>query len=152
MSDIKVSYFWSKIFPSMFRSEMTLRVRYAETDRMGYAYYGNYATWFEVGRVEALRALGLNYRELEDEGILLPVIDFHTRYLKPAFYDDELTVTTMIPELPGPRIVFHYEVHNAAGDLLNKAETQLVFLDKATGRPTRPPQAFMERIAGFFEA
>ena len=81
----------------MFTSEISLRVRYAETDRMGYAYYGNYATWFEVARVEALRTLGLNYRELEDDGILLPVIDYHTRYLKPAFYDDELTVKTTIP-------------------------------------------------------
>lgn len=136
----------------MFSSEISLRVRYAETDRMGFAYYGNYATWFEVARVEALRTLGLNYRELEDEGILLPVIDFHTRYIKPAFYDDELTVKVMIPTLPGPRIVFHYEVVNAAGELLNKAETELVFLDKTTNRPTRPPKAFMDRIQPFFDA
>lgn len=134
----------------MFCSEIELRVRYAETDRMGYAYYGNYATWFEVGRVEALRTLGLNYKELEDRGILLPVVDYHVRYLKPAYYDDALTVKTCIPTLPGPRIEFHYKVTNAAGELLTRAETQLVFLDKASGRPTRPPADFMERIEPYY--
>ena len=134
----------------MFSSEITLRVRYAETDRMGYAYYGNYAAWFEVARVEALRTLGLNYKELEDDGILLPVIDYHTRYIKPAYYDDEVTIKTVIPTLPGPRIEFHYEVYNQHGDLLNKAETQLVFLSSESNRPVRPPQAFMDRIAPYY--
>ncbi len=80
----------------MFVTETQMRVRYAETDRMGYAYYGNYATYFEVARVEALRELGMSYRELEDSGILLPVRDLHIKYHKPAYYDDLLTIKTSI--------------------------------------------------------
>ena len=134
----------------MFESSIKVRVRYAETDRMGYAYYGNYATWFEVARVEALRDLGLNYRELEDDGVLLPVIDYHTRYIKPAFYDDELTIITRIRELPGARITFDYEVMNPAGEVINKAETTLVFIAKESNRPCRPPANFMDTIGKYF--
>ena len=80
----------------MYTTEVKIRVRYAETDRMGYVYYGNYATYFEVARVESLRNLGFSYRSLEDEGILLPVLDFSIRYRRPAYYDDELTIKTII--------------------------------------------------------
>jgi acyl-CoA thioester hydrolase len=127
-----------------------VRVRYAETDRMGYVYYGTYAQYFEVGRVEALRSLGMSYRRMEEEGVMLPVHDLSVKYHKPAFYDDELTVRTTIPVLPGVRIKFDYEVRNAAGELLTEASTTLVFIDRATGRPCRGPKELMAKLASYF--
>lgn len=123
----------------MHHHSTTFRVRYAETDRMGYLYYGNYAAYFEVGRVELLRSLGISYRDLEDRGILLPVRDFSVRYMKPAYYDELLTLETAVSELSKVRIVFRYKLKNASGDLLTAAETTLVFVDKTSGRPTSPP-------------
>jgi acyl-CoA thioester hydrolase len=130
----------------MFRNNTALRVRYAETDRMGYSYYGNYAIYFEVARVETLRSMGITYKSLEDEGILLPVVEFHVRYFLPAFYDDELIIQTIIPEMPTARIRFEYETMR--GDqLLNKAWTDLVFVDKQTGRPTKCPKHVLDAIS-----
>jgi len=134
----------------MFTSEVSLRVRYGETDRMGYAYYGNYAEYYEVGRVEALRALGWNYREMEDSGILLPVHTFGIKYHKPAFYDDLLTIKTMIKEVPRARIRFDYEMYNAKGDLLNEGETTLVFIKADTKRPCGCPAEFAEALSKYF--
>ena len=123
----------------MFIKEVKLRVRYAETDRMGYAYYGNYATYFEVARVEAMRALGISYRKLEDDGVLLPVSEFNVKYKKPAFYDDEITIKVTIQNLPHVRFKFDYETFNDKGELLNSAYTELVFVNKETGRPMPIP-------------
>src|SRR6185503_5026559 len=100
----------------MFISEVKIRVRYGETDRMGYAYYGNYAEYFEVARVESLRELGMNYKDLEDSGIILPVYTFNVKYMKPAFYDDLLTIKCFIKELPKTRLLFHYETYNEKGE------------------------------------
>ena len=130
---------------------MKLRVRYGETDRMGYAYYGNYAQYYEVGRVEALRKLGFSYREIEDRGILLPVVDFCIQYKKPAFYDDEITIVTSIREKPGVRITFHYECFNEQKELLNTGHVTLVFIDKERNRPCAPPDWFMQAVKNFFE-
>jgi acyl-CoA thioester hydrolase len=134
----------------MYKTETKIRVRYAETDRMGYVYYGNYATYFEVARVEALRELGFSYRTLEDSGILLPVLDFTIRYRRPAYYDDELTIRTTIPELPGARIKFDYEVLNAAGEVITVASTTLVFIQKDTGKPTAVPAEILEAWKKYF--
>ena len=134
----------------MFQYEHKLRVRYAETDRMGYAYYGNYATYFEVARVEALRDLGISYKELEDDGFLLPVAEFNVKYLKPALYDDELRILTSIKEEPGVRIRFEYSVFNQNGDELAKAETTLVFVSAEHGRPIKPPAYIETCFAPFF--
>jgi acyl-CoA thioester hydrolase len=135
----------------MFTSEVKIRVRYGETDRMGYVYYGNYAEYFEVGRVEALRELGLSYREMEDSGILLPVSDYSIKYLKPAYYDELLTLRTSIPEIPsGPRLKFLYETFNDAGTKLNFGETILVFVKKESGRPVPPPDSFLDKMRKFF--
>jgi acyl-CoA thioester hydrolase len=134
----------------MFKSEIKIRVRYAETDRMGYVYYGNYATYFEVARVEALRSLGFSYRSLEDQGILLPVLDFSIRYRRPAYYDDELTIKTVVPETPGARIKFDYEVYNEKGDLITMASTTLVFIDKQTGKPCAAPPAIQAAFDAHF--
>lgn len=135
----------------MFISQISLRVRYAETDRMGYTYYGNYATYFEVARVESLRELGVSYRQLEDQGILLPVSEFSIKYYKPAYYDDELVIETTITEMPGVRIKFAYKTWR--GDtLLNEAKTDLVFVDKSTGKPTRCPEAITAQLQAYFTA
>ena len=124
----------------MFTKEIELRIRYAETDRMGYAYYGNYATYFEVARVEAMRALGMSYKEIEDNGVILPVKEFSVKYKKPAFYDDKITVKVTINEVPKFRFGFHYETRNENGDLLNTGFTELVFVNKQTGRPMVIPE------------
>ena len=130
----------------MYSSDTQLRVRYGETDRMGYAYYGNYAEYIEVGRVEALRELGYSYKDLEDSGVLLPVLEYWSKFIKPAVYDDLLTVRTMIQEVPETRFPFEYEVLNQKDDLLTKARTTLVFVDKASGRPTQCPSELQEAI------
>jgi acyl-CoA thioester hydrolase len=133
----------------MFSHTIEVRIRYSETDRMGYAYYGNYATYFEVARVEALRQLGVNYKELEDEGTLLPVSEFSIKYLKPAFYDDLISVTVYIQQLPTARIRFTYETKNAAGMLINTGETVLVFVDKTSGKPKPAPARILDKLKQF---
>ncbi len=134
----------------MFQTETQLRVRYSETDRMSYVYYGNYAQYFEVARVEALRSLGITYKKMEDDGLLLPVLEYSIKYFKPAFYDDLLTIRTVIPKLPEARIYFEYETYNETGKLLNKASTTLVFINATNGKPTAAPEYLLEKLRGFF--
>lgn len=126
------------------------RVSYAETDKMGYLYYGRYADYYETGRVEALRALGFVYREMEESGIMMPVLDMKTRYRKPAFYDEVLEIKTIIPELPGVRILFRYEVYNPEKKLINEGETTLVFYDMAKKRPCECPEDMKSALSVFF--
>lgn len=142
--------FSHRYLTAMFTHQTTLRPRYAETDRMGYVYYGVYAQYFEVARVEALRSMGLSYKQMEDDGVMLPVRDMQVTYHKPAFYDEALTITTLIATLPNVRIVFRYEVRNEANDLLTEATTTLVFIDKTTGRPCRAPQPLLDLFAAYF--
>ena len=130
----------------MISRQIEIRVRYAETDQMGYVYYGNYAAYFEMGRVELLRSIGTSYKKIEEEGIMLPVRDFSTRYIKPALYDDLLTLTTHLTEIPSTRIHFEYEIHNEEGTLLCKAETTLVFVSKENGRPVPVPEALKQKM------
>jgi len=130
----------------IFKSTTKLRVRYGETDQMGYCYYGNYAQYFEVGRVEALRDCGMSYRELEGRGIMLPVSEFSVNYFYPALYDDELTITTRIVSLKGARIIFEYEIHNSNLRLISKAQTTLVFVNKSSMRPTKAPDDFIQLL------
>ncbi|MDP5098376.1 MAG: acyl-CoA thioesterase [Crocinitomicaceae bacterium] len=127
----------------------TLRVRYGETDQMGYCYYGNYAQYFEVGRVEAMRKVGMSYKSLEEKGVMLPVSEFKVNYKFPAKYDDLLSITTKIVSLKGARIVFHYIIHNESEQLISEAETTLVFVSKETMRPISPPKAFIEALSAF---
>ena len=126
--------------------ETKLRVRYAETDRMGYCYYGNFAAYFEVARVEALRTLGITYKDLEDDGIILPVLEYSVKYYKPALYDEELKIETVIEKLEGARIFFSYRTFNDRDDVLNAASTTLVFVDSQTKRPMPPPQPLQALI------
>ena len=134
----------------MYKSKTKVRVRYSETDMMGYVYYGNYATYFEVARVEAIRSLGVSYRQMEDEGIALPVLDFSIKYYKPAFYDDELTIETIVAEIPKARIHFTYRTYNANNELLNEAETTLVFINKTTMKPCSAPADFIKKLKKHF--
>src|SRR5690554_5627340 len=124
--------------------ETQLRVRYGETDQMGYCYYGNYAQYFEVGRVEAMRALGMSYKNLENKGFMLPVASFSVNYKSPALYDDLLTIVTKITALEGVRLYFEYEILNEENKLLATAHTTLVFVDKKTMRPVQPPTDFIQ--------
>lgn len=141
-----------KYFFYMYHSEIKLRVRYAETDRMGYVYYGNYATYFEVARVEALRELGMSYRELEDSGIMLPVLSYNIKYFKPAFYDEELTIRTVITEMPAARIHFTFETFNQKNEQINSAGATLVFVNVKTGRPCQAPESFLSLMKKYFVA
>ena len=134
----------------MFYSEIKIRVRYAETDQMGYCYYGNYAQYFEVARVEALRTLGVSYKDMEIQGVLLPVTDYSIKYLKPAFYDENLKIKTAIKKIPGIRIEFEYETYNEKGELINTANTKLVFLDKISMKPRVAPDFLMKQLTPFF--
>ncbi|MES2140134.1 MAG: thioesterase family protein [Bacteroidota bacterium] len=134
----------------MYISETSLRVRYAETDRMGYVYYGNYAQYFEVGRVEALRQLGTSYKEMEDNGIMLPVYTCTIKYLKPAFYDDLLVIKTVIKDLPTAKITFDYEIYNQKGELLTTGNTALVFIKMSANKPCAAPDSFIEKVKVYF--
>lgn len=130
----------------MYVHETKIRIRYGETDQMGYVYYGNYAQFLEIGRVETLRSLGLSYKEIENQGIMLPVVDFQIRYLKPAFYDDLITIRTKILEIPSAKIKFTYEIFNEDRVLLTTASTTLVFVKKETMRPCSPPPDLVRRL------
>ena len=135
----------------MVKSETKIRVRYGETDQMGYVYYGVYAQYYEVGRVEALRLLGFSYKEIEQKGLLMPVIDFSISYKKPAYYDDEITVITFIREKPnGYRFNFEYVCYNSSNELLYTGMVTLVMLEKATNKMAKIPEWFENALNRFF--
>ncbi|WP_442794667.1 acyl-CoA thioesterase [Pelobium manganitolerans] len=134
----------------MFSFETKIRVRYADTDQMGYMYYGNYAAVYEVARTEMLRSLGMTYRSMEEEGVMMPVLELKCKYIKPALYDDEITVKVVISEKPGVRIVFTYELFNQDGVLINLGETTLVFVNIQKNKPCLPPKNFREKIGIYF--
>ena len=130
----------------MYKHKVNIRVRYGETDQMKYVYYGIYAQYFEVGRVELLRNLGITYKHLEEQGFSLPVINYTIDYKKPAFYDDELTIETTLLKLLSVKVFFIYKTYNSSGDLLNTAETTLVFMDIKTGKPCSPPKILIDKL------
>jgi len=123
-----------------------IRVRYSETDQMGYCYYGNYAQFLEIGRVETLRNLGFRHKEMEENGILLPVLDFQIKYLLPAKYDDLLTIETSIVSVKGTRILFNYRILNENDAVVAQASTALVFVSKETMRPIKAPENILHVI------
>ena len=135
----------------MSTSETKIRVRYGETDQMGYVYYGNYAEFYEVARVEMLRKLGLTYKWMESTGIMMPVLELKCKYIKPAYYDDEITIKVVVKQLPSTRIIFNYELYNEQGELINLGETTLVFVNIETKRPTVGPEEFMEKLRVYYE-
>jgi acyl-CoA thioester hydrolase len=133
----------------MYQSETSIRVRYGETDQMAYVYYGNYAMYYEVARVESLRQLGVTYKELEASGTMMPVLENRSKFLGPARYDELLRIVTTIREKPGVKIKFEYEIFNEQNKLINQGETLLAFVDRKTGRPVRTPE-MMTRVLGPF--
>jgi acyl-CoA thioester hydrolase len=135
----------------MFEHTTKIRVRYGETDQMGYMYYGNYAEFLEVGRVEMLRSLGLTYSGMEASGIMMPVLELHSKYLKPARYDEKITVKVFMAKMPGVKIHFKYNLYNEKQELIHVAETLLVFINMKTNRPCLPPQDFIDKLKPFFE-
>jgi len=134
----------------MIRNEIKLRVRYGETDQMGYVYYGNYAQFFEVGRVEWLRNLGVSYKNLEESGVMLPVLNLNVNFLKPAKYDDLLTIITTLKKKPLVKIEFDFEIFNENQELLTTGYTSLVFIDMKKNKPTKAPQALLDQIYTYF--
>ncbi|MDX8567269.1 thioesterase family protein [Elizabethkingia sp. HX XZB] len=134
----------------MISTTYTLRVRYAETDPMKYVYYGNYATYFEVARVELFRGIGMSYDEIEKRGIWLPVSEYNIKYLKPALYDQELRIEVKVKERPGVRIIFDYEIYNEEGEKLTEASTTLFFLDAEKNKVVKCPDWLMELMDKHF--
>ncbi len=135
----------------MYTATTQIRVRYGETDQMGYLYYGNYALYYEVGRAEAIRQLGFTYRELEEMGIMMPVVELKSQYFRPVLYDNLITVKTILKELPEEsKIHFHSELYNEEGQLLNKGITTLVFYDPIQKKKVNLPEALHTRLAPFF--
>ena len=128
----------------MFIHETTYRVRYADTDQMGIVYYGNYARFYEIGRAEALRSLGLEYTKIETMGIYMPVYEMKTRYIAPAYYDNLLTIRTKIAVIPKTRIVFNDDILNPEMKVINQGEVTLVFLKRDNNRLTTAPQELIE--------
>jgi len=123
-----------------------IRVRYGETDQMGVVYYGNYALYIEQGRTEWLRDLGISYKWMEDQNIMLPVVHLSIDYKASAFYDDLLTIETTLEEIPNVKIIFNYKIFNEQNKLLATAKTILVFIEKDSGKIRRAPDFLLERI------
>ena len=135
----------------MFISTTTIRVRYGETDQMGYLYYGNYGLYYEVGRAEAIRELGFTYRQLEEQGVIMPVAELNVKYFRPAFYDDLITVKTILKELPkSSKIQFHSELYNEKNELLNVGVTTLVVIDAQTKQKAGLPEELKKRLEPYF--
>lgn len=134
----------------MYQSETTVRVRYGETDQMRYVYYGYYAMYYEVARVEALRKLGLTYREIENMGIIMPVLENHSRFIMAGKYDEVLRIVTTIRNKPTVRITFNYDIYNEENQLIHQGETLLAFVNQKSGRPCKPPEVMMNVLAPFF--
>lgn len=127
-----------------------LRIRYAETDKMGFAYYGNYFTYLEVARVELIRNLGISYKTMEDNGVILPVVSSNIKYLKPIYYDENITIETKILEMPTRKITFHYKILNEQEECCTRAEVTLFFVDQKTNRPIHPPDYIHQAFASHF--
>lgn len=134
----------------MFSHSTKIRVRYADTDQMGYMYYGNYAEFYEVGRVEMLRSLGMTYKSMEESGIIMPVTELKCKFIKPALYDEEITVKVVVDTMPALRIHFKYELFNEKQELINLGETTLVFIDQKRNKPCLPSEDFLSRMKVHF--
>ena len=130
----------------MHKFEISFRIRYSETDQMGVVYHGNYPQFLEIGRVEWLRSLGISYKSMEENGIMLPVISLSVNYKKSAVYDDLITVVTRLKKTPTVKIEFDYEIFNEKGELLVEANTVLAFLDTQSKKPIRCPNYILEQL------
>lgn len=137
----------------MFISETNIRIHYALTDQMGIVYHGHYAQFYEIGRTEAIRSLGYTYKDIEAMGIIMPVISIHSKFLRPAKYDDLVTVKTILREMPQHhKITFHNEIYNEQNQLLNVADVTLYFMEAKTMRRVDMPEILKEKVAKYFNS
>ena len=135
----------------MFVTETQIRIHYALTDQMGVVYHGHYAQFYEIGRAEAIRQIGYTYKEIEALGVIMPVVEVNSRFLRPANYDDLITVKTILKELPEHyKIVFHAEVYNQQDELLNTGTVTLFFMDAKTMKRCTMPEALKDKLTGYF--
>ncbi len=134
----------------MLKSSFKIRVRYGDTDKMGVVYYGSYPLYYEAGRTELLREAGISYSEMEKKGIILPVVSLNIQYIAPVYYDDLITVFTSIPEMPGVKINFEYEIYNSSNQLTNKGNTTLAFIDQNKNKPVKAPAYFLDILEKYF--
>ncbi len=130
----------------MIKSEIKFRVRYNEVDRMGYVHHGNYAAYFEMGRTELMRDLGINYKELEDKGVILPLSEFTVSFYSPALYDELLRLETSLLSCSGVRLIFGYKLYNQDNQFIAEGKTTLVFVNAETGKPVRPPKDINQKL------
>lgn len=136
----------------MIKTSFQKRVRYGETDQMGYLYYGNYAQYYEIGRVEMIRSLGLTYKQLEMEmGILMPVMNLNMRFVRPAHYDELLLIETSLRKFPEMFITFHVEIFNEKKKLVNGGDVKLCFVDAKSGKTVPTPDILQEKLKPYFE-
>ena len=134
----------------MYSNETKLRVRYCDTDQMGFVYYGIYAQYYEIGRVELLRSIGYSYKDLETDGYLLPVVKFEIKYNKPAHYDDQLIVKTVINKIPTSKITFYNDVFDNNNFLINTGKVTLAFIDSETKKICKPPEKIIQLFEDIF--
>ncbi|HMJ46383.1 MAG TPA: thioesterase family protein [Ferruginibacter sp.] len=135
----------------MFTTETQIRIHYALTDQMGVVYHGHYAQFYEIGRAEAIRQIGFTYKDVEAMGIIMPVVDIHSKFFRPAKYDDLITVKTILKELPvNHRIIFHHEIYNATDELLNTGVIILYFMLMGSMKKCNMPEAIRDRISKYF--
>lgn len=135
----------------MFVHESTVKVRYVETDQMGVVHHSNYAQYYELARTECFEACsGITYESMEADGVMLPILEFQSKFLKPAFYNQTLTIKSIVNELPTVRLTVDYEIYNDNNELINTGKTTLVFVNKETRRPCQPPESFMKNVRSYF--
>ena len=130
----------------MISYDVKIRVNYKDTDKMGIVHHSNYIVYYEMARVEALRAWGMPYSEMEQKGIISPILEVGSKYIQPAYFDDVLTVRVIVEEVPMVRLKVRYEMYNESGTLINTGHTWLGFLDGETRRPCRAPQYVVEKM------
>lgn len=135
----------------MYSYETKIRIRYNETDRMGYLHHSVYVTYFEVARTEMMRNMGITYKEMEDSGILMPVYALDISYKQPAFYDDVLTIKSTLTKIPVVRLIIEYEVFNHDRQVICTATSTNVFVNEQNGKPVKAPEAFLEKFNAFFD-
>lgn len=135
----------------MYSFDYKKRVRYGETDMMGYLYYGNYVQLYEIGRVETMRSIGLSYKDLENiHGIMMPVVHVEARYILPAKYDEELTIRTILKDLPSRMITFNTEILNSDLHVIHRAEVKLFFIEMSSGQKVSCPAYMINKLSALF--
>ena len=128
-----------------------LRVMYGDTDQMGHVYYANYGYYYEQARAEAIRSVGISYKEIEASGVIMPITRMNVRYIQPAVYDELLTIKTYVPHLPNRIMVFNYEIYNEAHALINEGETHLAFIDSVSRKIKSAPAILLEKLKAYYK-